>query len=75
MKGVIIALEDDRRLRRALKVTSNIDFYRYEVSFKLSRGDWAGYWSRRMSLRCNLEVHFFNYLSLILEGGDAKENT
>ena len=34
VKGVIIALEDDLRLRRALKVTHNIDFYRYEVSFK-----------------------------------------
>jgi len=35
VRGVIIALEDDLRLRRALKVTSNIDFYRYQVSFKL----------------------------------------
>lgn len=35
VSGVIIALEDDLRLRRALKVTSNIDFYRYKVSFKL----------------------------------------
>lgn len=35
VQGVIIALEDDLRLRRALSVTSNIDFYRYQVSFKL----------------------------------------
>jgi restriction system protein len=35
IRGVIIALEDDLRLRRALKVASNIDFYRYRVSFKL----------------------------------------
>lgn len=35
VRGVIIALEDDLRLRRALKVTNNIDFYRYQVSFKL----------------------------------------
>ena len=35
VRGVIIALEDDLRLRRALKVTSNIEFYRYQVSFKL----------------------------------------
>ncbi len=35
VKGVIIALEDDIRLKRALSVTSNIDFYRYQVSFKL----------------------------------------
>ncbi len=35
VKGVIIALEDDLRIRRALSVTSNIEFYRYQVSFKL----------------------------------------
>lgn len=35
VKGVIIALEDDLRIRRALSVTSNIEFYRYLVSFKL----------------------------------------
>lgn len=37
VKGVIIALEDDIRIRRALAVTNNIDFYRYQVSFKLFR--------------------------------------
>lgn len=37
VKGVIIALEDDLRIRRALKVAKGIDFYRYEVSFKLHR--------------------------------------
>jgi len=35
VKGVIIALEDDVRLRRALSVTQHIDFYSYKVSFKL----------------------------------------
>jgi restriction system protein len=35
VKGVIIALEDDIRIRRALSVTSNIEFYRYQVTFKL----------------------------------------
>lgn len=35
VRGVIIALEDDLRLRRALQVTNNIDFYRYQVSFRL----------------------------------------
>ena len=35
VKGVIIALEDDTRLRRALAVTQNIDFYTYKISFKL----------------------------------------
>ena len=38
VRGCIIALEDDLRLRRALRVTTNIDFYRYEVSFKLLKG-------------------------------------
>ncbi|MGU5686363.1 endonuclease NucS domain-containing protein [Aeromonas allosaccharophila] len=33
--GVIIALEDDLKLRRALSVTQNIEFYRYQVNFKL----------------------------------------
>jgi restriction system protein len=35
VKGVIIALEDDIRLRRALAVTSNIEFYKYQIKFKL----------------------------------------
>lgn len=35
VKGVIIALEDDLRIRRALSVTTNIEFYRYQVTFKL----------------------------------------
>lgn len=38
VRGCIIALEDDLRLRRALSVTSNIDFFRYQVSFKLLKG-------------------------------------
>lgn len=37
VRGCIIALEDDLKLRRALRATSNIDFYRYEVSFKLMK--------------------------------------
>ena len=35
VKGVIIALEDDLKIKRALSVTRNIEFYRYQVSFKL----------------------------------------
>ena len=35
VKGVIIGLEDDIKLTRALSVTSNIDFYKYKVNFKL----------------------------------------
>ena len=35
VKGIIIALEDDNRIRRALAVAPNIGFYRYQVSFRL----------------------------------------
>lgn len=38
VRGCIVALEDDLKLRRALRATSNIDFYKYEVSFKLKKG-------------------------------------
>lgn len=37
VKGVIIALEDDLRIRRALSVAQNIEFYRYQLSFKLHK--------------------------------------
>ena len=40
VKGVIIALEDDLRIRRALSVTNNIDFYNYQINFKLSKKDF-----------------------------------
>lgn len=33
--GAIIALDDDKRIRRALTMVSNIEFFRYQVSFKL----------------------------------------
>ena len=35
VKGIIIGLEDDLRLTRALSVTTDIDFYKYKVNFKL----------------------------------------
>jgi restriction system protein len=35
VRGAIIALEDDQRIRRALSMTPSITFYRYQVSFKL----------------------------------------
>ena len=35
VRGAIIALEDDLRIRRALMVAANIEFFRYEVSFRL----------------------------------------
>lgn len=37
VQGVIIALEDDQRIRRALAVMPNIVFYRYQVNFKLMK--------------------------------------
>src|SRR5690606_12253319 len=35
VRGVIIAMEDDQRIRRALKMVTGIAFYRYQISFKL----------------------------------------
>ena len=37
VKGVIIAMEDDQRIQRALAMVPNIEFYRYQISFKLMR--------------------------------------
>jgi restriction system protein len=38
VRGVIIALDDDTRIKRALKVAQNIEFYRYQITFKLQKG-------------------------------------
>jgi len=38
VKGVIIALEDDLKLRRALSVTQNIEYYNYQLNFRLQKG-------------------------------------
>jgi len=35
VRGLIIALEDDQRIKRALAVVPSIEFYRYQVSFHL----------------------------------------
>lgn len=35
VEGIIIALEDDTRIRRALAVAPNIAFYKYQINFKL----------------------------------------
>lgn len=35
VEGIIIALEDDTRIRRALAVAPNISFYKYQINFKL----------------------------------------
>jgi len=38
VRGVIIALEDCKRLKRALAVSTNIDFLRYQINFSLQKG-------------------------------------
>lgn len=37
VRGIIIGSDDDIRLRRALAMTTGIEYYRYEVNFKLRR--------------------------------------
>ena len=37
VKGAIVALKDDLKIRRALSVTNNIEFFKYKVDFELSR--------------------------------------
>lgn len=37
VEGIIIALEDDTRIRRALAVAPNVSFYKYQINFKLIR--------------------------------------
>lgn len=37
VKGIIIAFEDDLKIRRALAVAPNIEFYTYKVSFSLQK--------------------------------------
>jgi restriction system protein len=39
VKGIIIALDNDQRLNRALAVVPDIDFYRYVISFNLTKGN------------------------------------
>ena len=35
VKGIVIALEDAKKIRYALKVNPSISFYRYQVNFNL----------------------------------------
>ena len=37
VRGVIVALEDDLRIRRALQMVNGVDFYRYEIKFNLNK--------------------------------------
>lgn len=41
VRGIIIALEEHQGIKWALKVTQNIEFYRYQVNFKLIKGSAA----------------------------------
>lgn len=38
VKGLIIGLDEDLKLKRALMVNPNIDFYRYVIDFRLVKG-------------------------------------
>ncbi|MEA3349773.1 MAG: endonuclease NucS, partial [Chloroflexota bacterium] len=37
VKGIIIAMDDDQNIQRALAMVPEIEFYRYQVSFKLNK--------------------------------------
>ncbi|MBK9124056.1 MAG: DUF1016 family protein [Chloroflexi bacterium] len=37
VKGIIIALEDDLKLRRALSLVPSVEFFRYQISFRLMK--------------------------------------
>lgn len=39
VRGVVIALDNDQRLKRALAMVPAVDFWRYKVSFELIAGD------------------------------------
>jgi len=39
VRGCIIALDDDLRIRNALSIIPTIDFYKYELKFKLIKND------------------------------------
>ena len=38
VRGIVIALDDDKKLRRALARLSEVEFYSYKVDFKLVKG-------------------------------------
>lgn len=37
VRGIIIGTDDDQRFRRAISMVPNIEFYKYEVNFKLTK--------------------------------------
>jgi len=38
VKGLIVGFDEDQALKRALRVAQNVEYYRYEVNFKLIKG-------------------------------------
>ncbi len=38
VRGIVIALDDDKKLRRALARLSDVEFYSHKVNFKLVKG-------------------------------------
>ena len=64
VKGIIIALEDDQRIRRALAVANNIEFYRYQVSFKLEKAQSSFYALPQLNLsRISLRSNSYEQLN------------
>ena len=37
VRGIIVALEDDTKLRYALKMVPSVSFYRYQIAFSLQQ--------------------------------------
>ena len=37
VRGIIIGTDDDQKFRRALSMTPNVDFYKYEVAFSIKK--------------------------------------
>jgi len=40
VRGAIIGLEGDDKIRRALSSAQNIDFYTYKIDFRLEKKHW-----------------------------------
>ena len=38
-RGIIIALDEDKRIKRALSIANNISFYRYRINFELTKSN------------------------------------
>tara|TARA_B100001057_G_C22659463_1_gene875390 strand:- start:38 stop:979 length:942 start_codon:yes stop_codon:yes gene_type:complete len=39
VRGIIIALDEDKRIKRALSIANNISFYRYRINFELTKSN------------------------------------